>query len=48
MCSGSGSDSQKVPDPVLNPTIFLKKAAFKGLKLAFLNILFNEYLNLIY
>jgi hypothetical protein len=31
----SGSDFQKVPDPNLNPTFFLKKYDFKGPKKAF-------------
>jgi hypothetical protein len=42
----SGSYFQKVP--VLDPTFFLTKYDFKGPKMAFLNIIFKEYLNLVY
>jgi hypothetical protein len=37
---------QKVP--VSDPTFFLTKYDFKGPKLAFQNIIFKEYLNLVY
>jgi hypothetical protein len=39
---GSGSNFQKVPDPVSDPTFFLKKYDFKGPKMAFQNIIFKE------
>jgi hypothetical protein len=49
MSSGSGSVSgsyfQKVP--VSDPTFFQKKYDFKGTKMAFKNIIFKEYLNLV-
>jgi hypothetical protein len=45
---GSGSNFQKVPDPVSDPAFFLKKYGFKGPKMAFQNIIFKEYLNLVY
>jgi hypothetical protein len=35
MSSGSGSDFQKVSDPVSDPTFFLKKYDFKGPKIEF-------------
>jgi hypothetical protein len=44
--SGSGSYVQKVL--VSDPTFFLKKCDFKGPKMAFQNIIFKEYLNLVY
>jgi hypothetical protein len=47
MSSGSGSYFQKVPDPVSDPTFFLKKHYFNGPKMAFQNIIFEEYLNLV-
>jgi hypothetical protein len=49
MSSGSGSRSnfQKVPDPVSDPTFFLKKYDFKGPKMAFKNSILKEYLNLV-
>jgi hypothetical protein len=43
MSSGSGSDFQKVPEPVSDPTFFLKKYDVKGLKMALQNIIFKEY-----
>jgi hypothetical protein len=43
---GSGSCFQKVP--VSDPTFFLTKYDFKGLKMAFQNINVKEYLNLVY
>jgi hypothetical protein len=46
--STSGSNFKKIPDPVSDPTFFMKKYDFKGPKMAFKNIIFNEYLNLIY
>jgi hypothetical protein len=35
MSVGSGSDFQKVPDPVLDPTFLLNKYDFKGPQMAF-------------
>jgi hypothetical protein len=46
MNSGSGSYFQKVP--VSDATFFLTKYDFKGPKMAFQNIIFKEYLNLVY
>jgi hypothetical protein len=46
MSSGSGSHFQKVP--VSDPTFSLTKYDFKDPKMAFQNIIFKEYLNLIY
>jgi hypothetical protein len=43
MSSGSGFNFQKVPDPVSDPTFFLKKCDFKGPKMAFQNIILKEY-----
>jgi hypothetical protein len=40
----SGSDFQKVPDPVPDPTFFLKKYDFKGPKMAFQNIILKNTL----
>jgi hypothetical protein len=47
--SGSGSESnfQKVPDPVSDPNFFLKKYDFKGLQMAFQNIIFKKFSNLV-
>jgi hypothetical protein len=42
MSSGSGSNFQTVPDPVSDPTFFLKKYDFKGPKIAFQNIILKE------
>jgi hypothetical protein len=47
MSSGSGSNFQKVPDPLSDPTFFLKKYDFKGSKMTFKNIIVKEYLNLV-
>jgi hypothetical protein len=44
----SGSNFQEVPDPVSDPTLFMKKYDFKGPKMAFQSIIFKEYLNLVY
>jgi hypothetical protein len=44
--SRSGSYFQTVP--VSDPTFFLMKYDFKGPKMAFQNIIFKEYLNLVY
>jgi hypothetical protein len=46
LSSGSGSYFKKVP--VSHATFFLTKYDFKGLKMAFQNIIFREYLNLVY
>jgi hypothetical protein len=46
--SGSRSDFQKIPDPVSDPTFFLKKYDFAFPKMAFQNIIFKEYFNEIY
>jgi hypothetical protein len=46
MSFGSGSYSQK--NPVLDPAFFLTKYDFKGPKMAFQNIIFKEYLNLVH
>jgi hypothetical protein len=43
MSSVSGSNFQKVPDSVSDPTFFLKKYDFKGPEMAFQNIIFKEY-----
>jgi hypothetical protein len=40
----SGSNFQKVPDPVSDPTFFLKEYGFKGHKMAFQNIIFKAVL----
>jgi hypothetical protein len=48
MSSGSGSNFQKVPDPVSDKTFFLKKDDFKGPKMAFQHTIFKKYLNLVY
>jgi hypothetical protein len=47
MSSGYGSGFQKVPDAVSDSTFFLKKYDFKGPKMAFQNVIFTEYLNLV-
>jgi hypothetical protein len=47
MSFGSGSNFQTLPDPVSDPTFFLKKYYFKGPKMAFQNIILKEYLNLV-
>jgi hypothetical protein len=47
MSSGYGSYFHKVPDPVSDPTFFLKKYDYKGPKIAFQNIIFKECLNLV-
>jgi hypothetical protein len=46
LSSGPGSYFTKVP--VSHPTFLLKKYDFKGPKMAFQNIIFKEYLNLVY
>jgi hypothetical protein len=46
MSSGSGSYFQKVP--VSDPAFFLTKYDLKGPKMAFQNIIFKDYLNLVY
>jgi hypothetical protein len=54
MSSGSGSVSGSVSGsyfqkaPVSDPTFFLTKYDFKGPKMAFQNLIFKEYLNLVY
>jgi hypothetical protein len=42
MSSGSGSGSYFQKVPVSDPTFFLTKYDFKGPKMAFQNIIFNE------
>jgi hypothetical protein len=46
MSSRAGSYFQKVP--AANPTFLLTKYDFKGPKMAFQNIIYKEYLNLVY
>jgi hypothetical protein len=48
MSSGSGYGSYFQKGPVSDPTFFLTKYDFKGPKMAFQNIIFKEYLNLVY
>jgi hypothetical protein len=46
MSSGYGSYFQKVP--VSEPTFFLVKYDLKGPEMAFQNMIFKEYLNLVH
>jgi hypothetical protein len=48
MSSGSVSGSYFQKVPVSDPTFFLTKYDFKSPKMEFQNIIFKEYLNLVY